>query len=83
MSPNSLLVSAQGAAREFNIFVEKEDLQFSIKILNGEIVTVEGLCQQECTHGVPPDPTIVEPRINLTYRNVIKHRQGCPCLNKS
>jgi len=81
--PKLIVSFSLGAAREFNIFVKKEDLQFSIKILNGEIVTMEGLFQQECTHGVPPDPTIVEPRINLTYRNVIDHRQGCPCLNKS
>ena len=84
LSQPKLIVSfSLGAARDFNIFVKKENLNFTIKILNGEIVTMEGLFQQECTHGVPADPTVVEPRINLTFRNVVNHRQGCPCLNSS
>ena len=81
--PKLIVSFSLGAARNFNIFVKKEDLTFTIKLINGEIVTMEGLFQLECKHGVPAQVEVEEPRINLTYRNIVNHQPNCPCSTVS
>ena len=80
--PKLIVSFSLGATRDFNIFVKKEDQTFSIKLINGEIITMEGLFQKECTHGVPAQSAVDGPRINLTYRNIINHQPRCPCGKK-
>ena len=77
--PKLIVSFSLGAARNFNIYVKKEDLLFTIKLINGEIITMEGLFQQECKHGVPAQVDVEEPRINLTFRNIVNHQPNCPC----
>ena len=61
--PKLIVSLSLEAARDSKIFVNKEDLTFTVKLLNGEIATMEDLFQQECNHGVP---AVDGPRINLT-----------------
>ena len=81
---NKTIVSLSlGAARDFNIQINKGGKTISHKIVHGEILTMERLFQLECCHGVPVAPSVTSPRINITFRNVVNHENTCPCLISS
>jgi epoxyqueuosine reductase QueG len=47
--------------------------------MNGDLSTMEGLCQKHYRHSVPADLSVTQPRINLTWRWIVDHcDDGCP-----
>ena len=46
--------------------------------LGQDLCTMEGMTQKHLQHRVPPQGNVNEPRINLTWRWVVKHNASCP-----
>merc|ERR1719502_1623766 len=65
---------------------EEEDLdgnRFSISLESGDLMTMEGMLQKHYQHRVPKEDCVEGPRINLTWRWIVKHRTRCPqCRNR-
>merc|ERR1712232_1114877 len=51
---------------------------FEVALGNGDVMTMEGMTQKHYQHRVPPADNVVGPRINLTWRWVLKHDDDCP-----
>merc|ERR1711920_1155639 len=51
---------------------------FEIDLKTGDIMTMEGMTQKHMQHRVPKEEDISGPRINLTWRWVLKHTPKCP-----
>mmetsp|Transcript_19731 Transcript_19731/g.63705 ORF Transcript_19731/g.63705 Transcript_19731/m.63705 type:complete len:128 (+) Transcript_19731:143-526(+) len=49
---------------------------------NGDMLSMEGMCQKHMMHRVPKEDNKTGPRINLTWRWVLKHNAGCPTGRK-
>lgn len=62
----------------YNCPDEGKDILHTIPIGDGELMTMEGMCQKHMQHRVPKEDNIWGPRINLTWRWVAKHRPACP-----
>jgi len=45
---------------------------------NGDLATMEGMTQKHMQHRVPREDQSMGPRINLTWRWVVKHNPRCP-----
>jgi len=45
---------------------------------SGDVMTMEGMVQKHFMHRVPREENIEGPRINLTWRWILKHRPRCP-----
>jgi len=45
---------------------------------NGDLCTMEGMTQKHFQHRVPKENNVQGPRINLTWRWVLKHTPRCP-----
>jgi len=45
---------------------------------SGDIMTMEGMLQKHFQHRVPKEGHVEGPRINLTWRWVLKHSAACP-----
>jgi len=45
---------------------------------NGDLMTMEGMTQKHFQHRVPKEGRSEGPRINLTWRWVLKHNPRCP-----
>lgn len=71
-----------GATRSFELRVNwPEDWEKPVRRLelaSGDVVTMEGMTQKHYQHRVPREGNIQGPRINLTWRWVVKHRAQCP-----
>eukprot|EP00930_Biecheleria_cincta_P054347 TRINITY_DN4038_c0_g1_i1.p1 TRINITY_DN4038_c0_g1~~TRINITY_DN4038_c0_g1_i1.p1 ORF type:complete len:1041 (-),score=191.24 TRINITY_DN4038_c0_g1_i1:453-3575(-) len=57
---------------------EGEKEMHSFKLGSGDLMTMEGMTQKHMQHRVPRDENIDGPRINLTWRWVVKHTPRCP-----
>lgn len=44
---------------------------------HGDIFTMEGHFQRFYQHRVPPEPNRNQPRLNLTFRWIMRHNRGC------
>eukprot|EP00928_Gymnodinium_smaydae_P063429 TRINITY_DN46_c0_g2_i2.p1 TRINITY_DN46_c0_g2~~TRINITY_DN46_c0_g2_i2.p1 ORF type:complete len:340 (+),score=70.17 TRINITY_DN46_c0_g2_i2:79-1098(+) len=56
---------------------EKKDLR-RMSLGSGDLMTMEGMVQKHFQHRVPKEDNIQGPRINLTWRWVMKHTPKCP-----
>lgn len=77
---DTLIISLSlGEGRAFELCPndDPEDVT-SILLRNGDICTMEGLCQRHYKHRVPREPRVRKARINLTWRWVVAHERGCP-----
>lgn len=75
-----LIVSLSlGATRTFE-FRPKDNPQQTTRfnLEDGDLCTMEGLCQKHYFHRVPREHDVSGPRINLTWRWVLKHDECCP-----
>jgi len=45
---------------------------------SGDLMTMEGMTQKHMQHRVPKEDNVAAPRINLTWRWVVKHTPKCP-----
>ncbi|CAK9026172.1 unnamed protein product [Durusdinium trenchii] len=89
-----ILSVSLGARREFWLALRHQgncmDPQLKsiveIDLHNGDILSMEGLCQKHCVHFVPCDVRNIEStshdsvraRINVTWRWIREHKQRCP-----
>jgi alkylated DNA repair dioxygenase AlkB len=59
-----------GATRQFQFRHKSIDLSGRILLHNGDLLIMRPAFQADWEHCVPSEPTINEPRINLTFRKV-------------
>ncbi len=48
-----------------------------LTLSHGTLITMEGFFQQHYTHEVPPNRNSTGVRVNLTFRNIVKHTMEC------
>lgn len=71
---NSDIVSVNlGGSRIFKLRNNKTKEVKNVLLKNGDILIMSGNCQNEYQHCVPKSKKYNKPRINLTFRNIIKH----------
>eukprot|EP00927_Polykrikos_kofoidii_P059418 TRINITY_DN54576_c0_g1_i1.p1 TRINITY_DN54576_c0_g1~~TRINITY_DN54576_c0_g1_i1.p1 ORF type:complete len:787 (+),score=133.67 TRINITY_DN54576_c0_g1_i1:158-2518(+) len=51
---------------------------FRVQLGDGDLCTMEGLCQKHFQHRVPREDFVAGPRINLTWRWIVRHTPSCP-----
>merc|ERR1740121_138556 len=71
-----------GAKRTFELrlnFPEEGEHGFwRVPLGSGDLLTMEGMTQKHFQHRVPREENVRAPRINLTWRHVLKHAPSCP-----
>lgn len=61
-----------GASRTFQLKHKKhKDLRHKLTLTSGSLLVMRGDTQKCWLHQVPKEPAITEPRINITFRNII------------
>eukprot|EP00931_Biecheleriopsis_adriatica_P007025 TRINITY_DN108350_c0_g1_i1.p1 TRINITY_DN108350_c0_g1~~TRINITY_DN108350_c0_g1_i1.p1 ORF type:complete len:752 (+),score=154.35 TRINITY_DN108350_c0_g1_i1:85-2340(+) len=77
---DSLIISLSlGASRDFQICpnAERSDIT-TVRLRDGDLCTMEGMMQRHYRHRVPPERGVDLPRVNLTWRWVVRHDPDCP-----
>ncbi|ACR10740.1 alpha-ketoglutarate-dependent dioxygenase AlkB family protein [Teredinibacter turnerae] len=59
-----------GATRCFQFRHKENDTKGEISLHHGDLIVMEPAFQHYWEHQVPPQPDVLEPRINLTFRRV-------------
>ena len=75
--PITIASLSLGASRDFVISVNSSGVEFKTLLEHGQLVTMNGLCQAKCLHGIPESGTDSRGRINLTFRNLCQHQASC------
>jgi len=80
LNQDVLIVSLSlGATRSFELrSKDNPTATTKLELENGDLCTMEGLCQKHYRHRVPREKNVDAPRINLTWRWVLKHDSSCP-----
>jgi len=75
-----LIVSLSlGATRTFELASKDKPTDIiKLPLEDGDLCTMEGLCQKHYRHRVPRQKSVDGPRINLTWRWVLRHSDSCP-----
>lgn len=75
-----LIVSLSlGATRTFELASKDKPTEIlKLPLEDGDLCTMEGLCQKHYRHRVPRQRLVERPRINLTWRWVLRHEDSCP-----
>ena len=78
-SGDCLIVSLSlGASREFQIRTAKgKKFIVGIRLNHGDLLTMEGQFQSMYEHRIPKEHSVTGSRINLTWRWIVTHEQGC------
>lgn len=80
-----ILSLSLGATRTFELrksWPEEGEIPEERLLLgNGTLCTMEGMTQKHYRHRVPKERNVPGPRINLTWRWILKHNQGCSKRN--
>ena len=63
-----------GASRSFVMRSKYKRRKWSKRLRHGSLLVMGGRCQHRWYHGVPSEPSVTAPRLNLTYR----HLRGAP-----
>jgi alkylated DNA repair dioxygenase AlkB len=75
-----------GVTRKFELRLNwpesGEQSIFKLRLNNGDLMTMEGMTQKHMQHRIPKEDCVTEPRINLTWRWVLKHSPRCPAARK-
>lgn len=75
-----------GQTRKFNVRLnhpqQGEKSDYTLLLGNGDLCTMEGMTQKHCQHQVPKESVPDRPRINLTWRWIMKHNPSCPATRK-
>ncbi|CAJ1328700.1 unnamed protein product [Effrenium voratum] len=76
-----------GATRSFelrrNWSDASEDHTVRLELGDGDLCTMEGMLQKHLQHRVPREHQVSGPRINLTWRWIVKHAPGCPLSRRA
>ena len=76
LGPQPVIASLSlGASREFHYRHKSSDERASMKLHDGELLIMQPEFQQHWEHAVVSQPDVVEPRINLTFRQVVLPRE--------
>lgn len=71
-----------GVTRKFEVRTnwpqQGERSHQTLMLADGDLCTMEGMFQKHFQHRVPKEDNIQGPRINLTWRWVVKHTPKCP-----
>jgi len=62
---------AFGATRKFNIVKDEDEILTSIPHKSGWVINMPNPLNQSNTHAVPSQPRVKEPRVSLTFREII------------
>lgn len=74
-----ILSLSLGATRNFELHSKDKPTEITtLPLDNGDLCTMEGLCQKHYRHRVPKQRQVPGPRINLTWRWVLRHESACP-----
>lgn len=75
-----LIVSLSlGATRTFELASKDKPTEvIQLALQDGDLCTMEGLCQKHYRHRVARERSVLEPRINLTWRWLLQHQDRCP-----
>lgn len=77
LDDDAFIVSVSlGAERDFVFKHIETGKKVSIKLKSGSVLLMGGDCQKNWTHGLPKRLKIKEPRINLTFRRIIKRNKN-------
>jgi len=79
LGPEPLIASLSlGASRKFQLRAQKSERTSRLDLMldHGSLLIMGGDLQHRYRHGVPKQPTIQAPRINLTFRWVSPQRPG-------
>jgi len=80
---NSIIMSLSlGQTRSFQIRLKNHggvnpNPVLTTVLEHGDIITMEGYFQRFYEHRLPPEPNNEQPRINLTFRWLVKHNVEC------
>jgi len=76
---DTLIVSLSlGATRSFCLRPKDDPFEETVLLLeDGDLCSMEGLCQKHYRHRVPPEEEVMDFRINLTWRWIVQHDLGC------
>lgn len=81
-----ILSLSLGQRRKFRIKKnwpqEGEDDCHTFMLSSGMLCTMEGMLQKHYQHCVPKEKEDLGPRINLTWRWIVKHDKGCSCRGR-
>ncbi|CAE7884634.1 ALKBH3 [Symbiodinium necroappetens] len=77
---DALIISLSlGATRSFCLRPKDDPFEETLlQLEDGDLCTMEGLCQKHYRHRVPPEEDVSEYRVNLTWRWIVQHDEGCP-----
>ncbi|CAE7728542.1 ALKBH3 [Symbiodinium pilosum] len=69
-----------GATRAFEVRSNWSELDGTVRLElgDGDLCTMEGLVQKHFQHRVPREDKASGPRINLTWRWIVRHAAHCP-----
>lgn len=75
LNPDAFIVSVSlGATRDF-IFTHKEtNEKVCIELESGSVILMGGDCQKNWKHEIPKRKKVQNPRINLTFRSIMKKK---------
>ena len=74
----SCIVSVSfGATPEFVIRDKRTRAEIPVKLSHGDLLTIEGLMQKFYEHCIVQSAVPVDYRINLTFRKIGVHNDGC------
>ena len=78
---DTLIISLSlGATRSFELQPKDNPGQITrLQLSDGDICTMEGLCQKHYVHRVPQESDVGKARINLTWRWIVRHDKACAC----
>lgn len=72
LKPNGTIGSLSfGAARKFAFKHKQTKETVSIVLENGSLLAMKGATQRNWLHRLPPTKSVLQPRINLTFRTII------------
>ena len=73
LGPEPLIASISlGATRRFRLREREGRGSFGIDLEHGSLLVMAGATQRNWLHAVPPTARVVGPRINLTFRRVLR-----------
>ena len=74
LGPNPVVSSLSFGAESVFKFRKKEDKssKVSISLKNGSLLVMGGTCQHEWEHGISKTSRPIEPRINVTFRRIVR-----------
>ena len=73
LGPEPLIASISlGATRRFRLRERKGRGSYGIDLEHGSLLVMAGATQRNWLHAVPPTARVVGPRINLTFRRVLR-----------